>query len=235
MEPNELLSGPAMGALAILGLMIWLLQPCERTEPFVPRNPPIDVEECRARWESHQSAPTHAPYLVVGAGFLGSRIVEALLHRGETKVTVFDSDPRVRWSADPRVRFVCGDVRRAPEVHGACAGIETVYLTAASVRYMDELDFQWQRSYEVNVVGAQNVIEACVAQGVRYLVQTSTMMVNVAKTFDNAAPLTEDLPYVTRKNSTSHYATTKALGEKLVVSMRYASEHELWIPNQNEN
>lgn len=37
------------------------------------------------------AAPTHEHYLVIGGcGFLGRHIVEALLGRGETNVSVFD-------------------------------------------------------------------------------------------------------------------------------------------------
>jgi len=44
------------------------------------------------------------------------------------------------------------------------------------------------------------------------------MMVNIPKDHDHNSTgrLTEDMPYVTRENTTSHYATTKAMGEKIV-------------------
>lgn len=213
----------------------WFFKPCPKTAPYVP-NPKVvskvDVSACRARW--HQAIEKSCPktgfsYLVIGAGFLGSRIIEALLARGETNVRVFDCDATLSWASDPRVDFVSGDLCQdvgdgnndsnsvVSDLQRACVGIHTIFLTAASIRFMDNMDFQWQRSYKVNVVGTENVLQACEKEGVRNLIFTSTLQVNVPKTFDGTNTLlTEEMPYVTRTNATSHYAMSKAMAEKLV-------------------
>ena len=205
-----------VGVGIVVSFFAWFLKPCKWTPPFIPKSPLIDVKVCQEKWSKCQSPPTGDAYLVIGVGFLGSHILEVLLQRGETNVTVFDFDANVKWASDNRVKFIHGDIRSADQVHKSCKGKKAVYMTAATIRFMDDLDFQWKRSYDVNVVGTQNVVDACIENEVQYLIQTSTMMVNIPKTHDNSCRLTEDMPYVTKENATSHYATIKAMGEKIV-------------------
>lgn len=206
--------------VGLLSLFVWLFQPCPKSPPYVPQVGKVDLQECRIRWQktiAKDCPKTGHQYLVIGAGFLGSRIIEALLARGEKNIRVFDFDKNLPWAKDPRVEFVAGDLRYVIETQRACVGIHTIFMTAASIRFMDNMNFQWERSYQVNVVGMENVLFACEMEGVQNLIFTSTMNANVPRGFDGFATLLkEEMPFVTRENSTSHYATTKAMAEQLV-------------------
>jgi nucleoside-diphosphate-sugar epimerase len=164
------------------------------------------------------------------AGFLGSRIIESLLQRKE-KVIVFDFASNNSWSTDSRITYIKGDVTKYEEVKQACQGINTVFFTAAIINFMDNLPYQYEASYRVNVIGTENVVKACQEQKVRYLVQTSTLHVTIQNPYRNTNSLwslfsvpkksviliKEDDAYVTRDNATSHYGSTKALAEQIVL------------------
>jgi nucleoside-diphosphate-sugar epimerase len=164
------------------------------------------------------------------AGFLGSRIIESLLQRKES-VTVFDFSSTNSWATDPRVKYLQGDITKYEEVKQACQGIKTVFLTAATINFMDNLPYQYEASYRVNVTGTGNVIKACQVCKVRYLIQTSTLHVTIQNPHQNTNSIwslfsnpkksviliKEDDPYVTPENATSHYGSTKALAEQLVL------------------
>jgi sterol-4alpha-carboxylate 3-dehydrogenase (decarboxylating) len=106
-----------------------------------------------------------------------------------------------------------GDIRDPQTVLAACAGVTTVFQTAAAV---------WDPALpaciydEVNVDGNRNVVAACQSRGVAKLVFTSTMDVVV----DGAKPVInadESLPYpaVVPKDP---YSRTKIAAEKMMLS-----------------
>ena len=73
--------------------------------------------------------------------------------------------------------------------------------------------------FNVNVIGTRNVLKACKANGVQYLVHTSTpSVVFNGKSFFGAD---ESLPY--GKNWLCHYAETKAIAEKEVLEAQSES------------
>ena len=157
-------------------------------------------------------------YTVVGAGFVGKKLIHSLLLRGETNITAFDMDPHACdvFKGDPRVKFIRGNVTKYEEVLCAVQGAEVVYATFAIIRFMDRLKHQADLSYNINVIGTENVIRACQASQVQILVQTSTSNVCInaqQSTFD----MDEKTEYVTRENSPNHYGWTKAIAEQLVL------------------
>jgi 3beta-hydroxy-Delta5-steroid dehydrogenase / steroid Delta-isomerase len=95
--------------------------------------------------------------------------------------------------------------------------MDTVYLTAAAIYFMDKIPYQYERSFSINVRGTENVIAACKAKGVKYLVETSTMHVTVPCDRQGVVETDETDPYVTEQNCLSYYGLTKAMAEKLVL------------------
>ena len=86
--------------------------------------------EWKKKWlQASQNVPkTGNRYLVIGGGFLGSRITQALLARGEKHVTVCDISAALPWATDARVRFVQADVRNIASISTALAsGFDTVF------------------------------------------------------------------------------------------------------------
>lgn len=97
-----------------------------------------------------------------GAGFIGARLVKALENQGH-EVVVLDS-------AAPHPI----DVTDEAAVMGALRGVEVIYNLAAEHR--DDVR-PLQRYYDVNVGGAEILVRAAKAHGIKTIIFTSTVAV----------------------------------------------------------
>jgi len=167
-------------------------------------------------------------YLVTGGGgFLGGAIVKQLLDRGAT-VRTFQRATYPALAA-LNVEQVRGDLADPQAIAAAVAGVDVVFHVAAKAGVWGRY-----RDYHVpNVVGTQNVIEACLRHGVARLVFTSSPSV----VFDGSSEegITEAAPYPRRY--LAHYPHTKALAEQLVLAANSAElatvalrPHLIWGP-----
>jgi 2-alkyl-3-oxoalkanoate reductase len=149
-----------------------------------------------------------------GGGFLGRYVVEQLLARGD-EVVVFTRGDYPELTA-VGAHVIQGDLAEESAVLDACAGIECVFHIAAKAGAWGD----WDDFYRSNVIGTQNVITACRANGVKKLVNCSSPSV----IFDNRAHegVSESYPYP--DSYECHYPHTKALAEQLVTQ---ANDNEL--------
>lgn len=143
-----------------------------------------------------------------GTGFLGRRLVERLLAEGRA-VTVLGRTPAPDLEKRG-VRFIRASLDDAPAVAAACAGIGTIFHTAAKVgvwgRYAD--------FFRTNVLGTRALLDGARLHGVRTFVHTSTPSVvyngQSLANADESLPLTSDCP--------SPYPLTKAIAEREVLA-----------------
>jgi dihydroflavonol-4-reductase len=110
--------------------------------------------------------------LVTGAtGFLGTNLVHELVSKGwRVRAFGLPGSPD-DWIRQRDVEIVFGDVTRASDVRAAVDGVDVVFNVAGDTSWWRRLR---ERQRRVNVEGPVVVAEACVAAGVRRLVQTST-------------------------------------------------------------
>ena len=115
-----------------------------------------------------------------GAGFIGSHLVDGLVKEG-FEVTVLDDLSTGRMQNlghldDAKVRFIEGDIRDGDVVEKALKGEEAVFHLAAisSVPYSVENP---EVTYDVNVDGTRNLLEAILRNGVERFVYVSTCAV----------------------------------------------------------
>lgn len=143
-----------------------------------------------------------------GTGFLGRRLVARLLAEGRS-VTVLGRTPALELEAQG-VRFIRASLDDTAAVRAACAGIETVFHTAAKVgvwgRYKD--------FFRTNVLGTRALLEGCRVHGVQRLIYTSTP--SVVYNGQSLAGADELLPITTR--CPSPYPLTKAIAEREVLA-----------------
>jgi dTDP-glucose 4,6-dehydratase len=161
----------------------------------------------------------NACVLVTGAeGFIGSHLVEALLHEGRAVRAFVQYNFRNDWGwleelpqavwRDIDVR--CGDLRDATFVTQAVKGCETVFHLGALIGI--PYSYQAPREYvDTNVLGTLNVLQAALDCGVGRVVHTSTSEVYGTAQY---VPIDEKHPL----RAQSPYAATKIGADKLAES-----------------
>ncbi|MFW6148006.1 MAG: NAD-dependent epimerase/dehydratase family protein [Thermodesulfobacteriota bacterium] len=102
-----------------------------------------------------------------GSGFMGTRLVAALLEAGH-RVTIYDKRPSTVF---PEMSIVA-DVRDKDQLASAFHGMDVIYHLAAE--HADDVR-PTSLYYEVNVKGAEHVVFAAVSQGIQRIVFTSTV------------------------------------------------------------
>jgi nucleoside-diphosphate-sugar epimerase len=155
-----------------------------------------------------------------GTGFLGTKLVRALLGRGEIafrnqapqpirELVLFSSLDAADLPCDPRLTAITGDVTDAAAVGRVLSpGADGVYHLAAVVSANAEADFDF--GMHVNLEGTRNVLEAC-----RRLPQTPRVVFasSIAVYGGEMPPVLDDSTILTPQNS---YGTQKAIGELLL-------------------
>jgi UDP-glucose 4-epimerase len=121
-----------------------------------------------------------AKYVVVGgASLLGSHLGEQLLAAGASEVVLLDNlslgatEAIDFLLADPRCRFLRGDILRINELFDPFEGASGVFAVAGFLGGPMTAN-PWM-GIDVNVRGVQNVLEACRVQGVRKVVLSSSV------------------------------------------------------------
>ena len=173
-----------------------------------------------------------------GTGFLGRRLVSALLDRGHQVYLMGRNFSSVEeLLADGAIPVVC-DLRDHDAVHAACEGMHTVYHTAALVApWGKRTDF-----FEINVRGTEAVLDGCRMHGVRRCIHVSSSCV----TFTGRDQLNSSESAVYPRHFSSVYPLSKQYAERLVnaavmdlqtVIIRphaIFGPHDRWLPRMLE-
>ena len=151
-----------------------------------------------------------------GGGFLGQALCRGLRARGHEVVSF--NRGRYPALAAIGVQQVQGDLALRDAVIGAALGCDAIFHNAAKAGAWGS----YRSYYDANVLGTQNVIEACRAHGIGRLVYTSTPSVTHRKTHPVEGGTADTVPY--GEHLKAPYAATKLLAEKLVLA---ANDNEL--------
>lgn len=153
--------------------------------------------------------------IVGGAGLIGSHTVDCLLKEDVKEVLIYDnflrgSRENLNQSlSDPRVKIydVGGDVMQTDILQSAFEGADGVFHLAAL--WLLQCHEYPRSAFDVNVRGTFNVMEACIAKGVKRLVYSSS-----ASVYGDAIrePMEEDHPF----NNQNFYGATKICGEAML-------------------
>ena len=142
-----------------------------------------------------------------GGGFLGKRIIKLLLNSGfEVRNFSRKSYPEL---VDLGVASVCGNLQDLESVEKALEGCDIVFHVAAKVG----LHGKYRDFYDTNVIGTQNIVNACLKYGIKKLIYTSSPSV----VFDGSdhKGIDESMPYPDKYYS--FYQATKAAAEQIVL------------------
>ena len=113
-----------------------------------------------------------------GTGSFGHAVVTRFLQTDIAEIRVFSRDEkkqedmRLQFSND-KLRFHIGDVRDYESIHDALTGVDFVFH-AAALKQVPSCEFHPMEAVKTNVIGAENVMRAAIANKIRRCVVLST-------------------------------------------------------------
>ncbi len=148
-----------------------------------------------------------------GTGSFGKAFIADLLARHDPKrVVVFSRDElkqyecRQLFGDDPRLRWFIGDIRDPHRLHRGMHGVEYV-VHAAALKQVDTAEYNPWEFVQTNIIGSQNVIEACIDARVTKVVALSTDKASSPINLYGATKLTADKLFITGNHYAAAYPT----------------------------
>lgn len=181
----------------------------------------VDVKRGDDEWVTTRPGRTGKRYLICGVGFLGSHLVDALIERGETNITLLDRrfseecEERYQHKVQEIIKNVDVVDRQMVESVFKTRSFDVVINTIAFLSYHQRLRHQYKQSYDINVLGVRNMVCAAKAAGVGLYIHISTSHVHVDVNAD--FDMNEESGYALYPFN--HYTATKILGEKEVMKI----------------
>ena len=148
-----------------------------------------------------------------GTGSFGKKFVELLLKRHPeiSRIVIYSRDELKQFemaqhyptSKYPNLRFFIGDVRDGDRLRLAMEGVDTV-VHAAALKQVPTAEYNPFECIKTNVIGAQNVIEAAMATGVKNVVALSTDKAAAPINLYGATKLCSDKLFIAANNIRGH-------------------------------
>jgi UDP-N-acetylglucosamine 4,6-dehydratase len=142
-----------------------------------------------------------------GTGSFGHCFVPATLKKYNPKrLIILSRDEMKQWEMaklfqdDPRVRFFIGDVRDKDRLYRALDGVDYV-VHAAATKIVPTAEYNPFECVKTNVIGAMNLIDACIDQGVKRVVALSTDKASSPINLYGATKLSSDKLFVASNGS----------------------------------
>ncbi|NIM39979.1 MAG: polysaccharide biosynthesis protein [Hydrogenophaga sp.] len=113
-----------------------------------------------------------------GTGSFGNAVLQRFLDTDVREIRIFSRDEKKQEDmrialSHPKLKFYIGDVRDYDSVHQAMHGVDFVFH-AAALKQVPSCEFYPMEAVRTNVLGAENVMNAAIAAGVRRVVVLST-------------------------------------------------------------
>jgi len=124
---------------------------------------------------------TNSTILITGGtGSFGNTFVPMTLAKyNPKKLIVYSRDEMKQWEmakkfqGDDRVRFFIGDVRDRERLYRALDGVDYV-IHAAATKIVPTAEYNPFECVKTNIIGAMNLVDACIDKGIRRCVALST-------------------------------------------------------------
>jgi len=139
-----------------------------------------------------------------GTGSLGQALTQRLLENGVKTVRIFsrNENKQIQMESkfnDNRLRFLLGDIRDKERLIRATEGVDIVFH-AAALKHVPKIEYNPFESIKTNVIGSQNVIDACLDANVKKAICIGTdKAVSPLNTYGATKLLMEKL-FVTANN-----------------------------------
>jgi UDP-N-acetylglucosamine 4,6-dehydratase len=148
-----------------------------------------------------------------GTGSFGKAFIRELLdHHDPRRIVIYSRDElkqyecRQLFNDDKRLRWFIGDIRDLHRLNRAMHGVDYV-VHAAALKQVDTAEYNPYEFVKTNVIGSQNVIEACIDAGVRKVVALSTDKASSPINLYGATKLTADKLFITGNHYAAAYPT----------------------------
>lgn len=152
-----------------------------------------------------------------GTGSFGNKFVPMTLEKYNPKrLVIFSRDEMKQWEMaklfgnDPRVRFFIGDVRDRERLYRALDNIDYV-VHAAATKIVPTAEYNPFECVKTNVIGAMNLIDACIDSGVKRVVALSTDKASSPVNLYGATKLASDKLFVAGNSYSGSHDTRFAV------------------------
>ncbi len=113
-----------------------------------------------------------------GTGSFGNAVTKRFLKTGIKEIRILSRDEKKQDDMrklynDSKLKFYIGDVRDYNSIIGAFKGVDYVF-SAAALKQVPSCEFYPIEAMKTNVIGSDNVISACVENGVKKAIFLST-------------------------------------------------------------
>ena len=149
-----------------------------------------------------------------GTGSFGHTFIPMTLEKyNPKKIVIFSRDEMKQWEMaklfkdDPRVRFMIGDVRDKDRLYRVLDDIDYV-VHAAATKIVPTAEYDPFECVKTNVMGAMNLIDACIDKGVKRIVALSTDKASAPSNLYGATKLTSDRLFVSGNSYTGSHNTS---------------------------
>ena len=148
-----------------------------------------------------------------GTGSFGKTFVPMTLEKyNPQKIIIFSRDEMKQWEMaksfvdNPEVRFFIGDVRDRERLYRALDGVDYV-VHAAATKIVPTAEYNPFECVKTNVIGAMNLIDACIDKKVKRVVALSTDKASSPVNLYGATKLTSDKLFVAGNSYAGEHGT----------------------------
>ncbi|MBU0720400.1 UDP-N-acetylglucosamine 4,6-dehydratase (inverting) [bacterium] len=142
-----------------------------------------------------------------GTGSFGKQFTRTILKKYKpNKIIIYSRDELKQYEMaqkfnDSCMRYFIGDVRDLPRLLKAMVGVDFV-VHAAALKHVPIAEYNPMECIKTNVMGAQNVIDACIAHNVQNTIALSTDKAASPANLYGASKLVSDKLFVAANNLT---------------------------------
>ena len=113
-----------------------------------------------------------------GTGSFGNATVRRFLPTGIGEIRIFSRDEKKQDDMrnelrDSKLKFYIGDVRDYNSINSAMRGVDYVF-NAAALKQVPSCEFYPMEAVATNILGTENTLNACIANGVKNVIILST-------------------------------------------------------------
>lgn len=163
---------------------------------------------------------TNASILLTGGtGSFGHAFIPMTLEKYNPKrLVIYSRDEMKQWemakiyAGDNRLRFFIGDIRDKDRLSRALQGIDFV-VHAAATKIVPTAEYNPFECVKTNIIGAMNLIDACIDRGIKRVVALSTDKASSPVNIYGASKLTSDKLFISGNsyagNSVTRFAVVR--------------------------